>query len=168
MIDIPITYVRTDAQKIVNWVGSNEKRFAKLMDLFYAADERMEMRCIWIISMCAEAHPALIRPWLSKLIKLAGIKSVHESVKRNIVRTLQFVDIPRAQLGPVTNLCFDFLQDLKSPIAVKAFSMTVLANIAEKEPDLKTELSLVIEQMLPYGSAGIQSRARKVLRQLRK
>jgi len=166
MIDIPITYVRTDAQKIVRWIGNNEKRFAELMNMFFAADERTALRCIWIISMCAEAHPVVIRPWLSKLVKLTSKKDTHDSVKRNIVRTLQFVDIPRALQGTVANLCFEFLQDIKAPIALKAFSMTVLANIAKHEPDLKQEIKLVIEQMLPYGSAGILSRGRKILKQL--
>ncbi len=166
MIDIPITYVRTDAQKIVRWVGDNEKRFAELMNMFFSADDRTALRCIWIISMCAEEHPAIIRPWLSKLVKLAGKKDVHDSVKRNIIRTLQFVNIPRSLQGRVANLCFGFLQDVKELPAVRAFSMTVLANIAEQEPDLKQEIKLVIEQMLPYGSAGILSRGRKVLKRL--
>ncbi|MCK9409344.1 MAG: hypothetical protein WCX28_09355 [Bacteriovoracaceae bacterium] len=168
MITIPITYIRTDAVKIVRWVGNNQQRFGELMEMFFAADERTALRCIWIISMCTEENPAVIRPWLPKLIKLAGKKDVHESVKRNIIRTLQFVEIPRSLQGTVANICFDALQDLKAPVSIKAFSMSVLANIATFEPDLKQEISLVVEQMLPYGSAGVQSRAKKVLKQLAK
>jgi hypothetical protein len=44
--------------------------------------------------------------------------------------------------------------------------MTVLANIARAEPDLKHEIKLVIEEMLPLGSGGIISRGKKVLKQL--
>ena len=91
---------------------------------------------------------------------------MHNAVPRNILRILQFVDIPRPLQGIVTNICFDFLISKEIPVAIKAFSMTVLANIAQKEPDLKNEIISTIQIMLPYGSAGIQSRGRKVLKQL--
>jgi hypothetical protein len=63
--------------------------------------------------------------------------------------------------------CFALL-DPKEPIAVRAFSMTVLGNLAAQHPDLKKELRLVIESQLPYGSAGFVARAKKVLKQLEK
>ena len=164
--EIPKHYSRNQALKIVRWIGNDSGRFDELINLFFAADDRTALTCIWIISMCAERTPPLILPWLSKLVRLLGKKDVSNAVKRNIIRTLQFVELPRSLQGTVANLCFDFLQDLKSPIAVKAFSMTVLANIAEQEPDLRQEIKLVVEQMLPYGSTGIRARARIVLKQL--
>ena len=42
--------------------------------------------------------------------------------------------------------------------------MTVLANIAQKEPDLWNELKLSIEQQLLHCSPGFRSRARKVMK----
>ncbi len=152
--------------EIANWVGNDERRFAELMGLFLTGDYRIVQRSSWIVSLCVEQHPALITPWLSKTVNRAAEKNIHNAVKRNVVRLLQFVEIPRVLQGKVTNLCFDFLQDLKTPISIKAFSMTVLANIAKQEPDLKKEIKLVIEQMLPYGSAGIRSRGKKVLKLL--
>lgn len=113
--------------KIANWIGDNETRFADLMKLFLTAEYQIVQRSAWIDSRCAEQHPDLTKPWLSKMVSRAGEKNVHDAVKRNVVRLLQFVDVPHALQGKVANLCFDFLQDLKAPIAVKAFSMTVLA-----------------------------------------
>ncbi|HAP35637.1 MAG TPA: hypothetical protein DCQ28_06720 [Bacteroidetes bacterium] len=152
--------------KIVSWINGDETRFAQLMQQFLCGEPRIVQRSSWIVSLCIENHPSLIKPWLSKIVKRAGEKNIHNAVKRNVVRALQFVDIPRSQQGRAANLCFYFLQNVGEPVAVKAFSMTVLANIAVQEPDLKQEIKLVIEQMLPYGSAGIQSRGRKVLKQL--
>ena len=152
--------------KIARWVGDDKKRFALLMQLFLNGEYRVVQRSAWIVSLCAEQYPALIKPWLSKMVKKAQEKNVHNAVQRNVVRVLQFVDLPPSLQGPAANLCFNFLQSSETPIAVKAFSMTVLANIAKKEPDLKREVTLVIEEMLPYGGAGICSRGKKVLQQL--
>lgn len=153
---------------IARWIGGDTERFAQLMKLFLRGDHRMAVRTAWIISHCADEHPEIILPWIAKLVKCASDLKAPGAVQRNVVRVLQYIDIPRVHQGRVADLCFSFLQDPKIPIAVKAFSITVLAHIAEQEPDLKHELSLVIEQMLPYSSAGIQSRARKVLKQLSK
>jgi hypothetical protein len=91
---------------------------------------------------------------------------VHVAVRRSAVRMLQHVDIPAGLLGRVATLCFGYLAAGDSPVAVKAFSMTVLARIAEKEPDLGRELRLIIEQQLPYGSKGFCSCAARVLKGL--
>ena len=101
-----------------------------------------------------------------EMIRRAEEPGVHVAVRRNVVRLLQFVEIPRQLQGEVVNLCFTFLTAIDSPVAVKVFSMSVLANIAKKEPDLRNEIRPLIEQMLPYGSPGIRSRATKVLKQL--
>lgn len=166
--EIFIRYSKARALTILRWIGSDKQRFAEVMKYFFSSDRIAALNSSWLVSMCAEHHSSLLTPWLSKMVNYAGKKNAFEAVKRNVVRALQFVSVPRPLQGRVSNLCFSFLQDPKEAIAVKAFSMTVLANIAAKEPDLKHEIKLVIEQMLPYGSAGIQSRGKKVLKQLSK
>lgn len=152
--------------KISTWIDNDEKRFDSLMDLFLNGEYRVAQRASWIVSHCAERHPDLISPWLLRMVKKATHQGVHDAVKRNVVRILQFVDIPKKLQGPVAGLCFGFLQSVDAPIAVKAFSMSVLANIAAVQPDLKRELSLVIEEMMPYGGPAVQARAKKVLRKI--
>jgi hypothetical protein len=91
---------------------------------------------------------------------------VHDAVKRNVLRILKFVDIPRPMQGIIATLCFDYLSSLDAPIAVKSFSLTMLGRMAEKEPDLRRELGLIVQQMLPYGGPAIRSSGKKVLKML--
>ena len=91
---------------------------------------------------------------------------VHVAVRRNVIRILQRIDIPEKLVGEVATVCFDYLASPDEPIAVRVFSMTVLANIARKEPDLKNELRLLIELQLLYGSTGFRSRARQVMKMI--
>jgi hypothetical protein len=46
--------------------------------------------------------------------------------------------------------------------------MTVCANICKDIPELKEELILAIEDQLEFGSAGIVSRGRKIIKELQK
>ena len=89
---------------------------------------------------------------------------VHDAVKRNVVRILQFVEIPRTLQGIVANLCFELISSTDESIAARTFSMTVLANIAQDEPGLKKELEIIVRQMLPYATPAFRARARMVLK----
>ena len=136
------------------------------MELFLKGEYRVTQRSAWIVRYCAEKHPKLIEPFLQPMLKRMMEPEVHVAVKRNVIGILQDIEIPKKLWGKVAKLCFDFLES-SEPIAVRVFSMTVLANIAQHEPDLKKELWLIIEQRIPWEGPAFQSRAKKVLKQLR-
>ncbi|MFA6541237.1 MAG: hypothetical protein WCT99_06500 [Bacteroidota bacterium] len=151
---------------VAGWIGTDPRRFASLVELFRNGDRLLSRRASWIIGTCGERHPELIEPWISPLLQKAKEENVHPAVQRNVLRAFQFIDIPKRHRGAVVNLCFDLLSSVDAPVAVKVFSMSVLANIIKKEPDLKNELTLVITQLLPYGTAGMRAREKKILKQL--
>ena len=91
-----------------------------------------------------------------------------DAVKRNVVRILQFVDVPKPLLGTVVSLCFEYINSYNIPVAVRGFAMTVLANAAEREPALKRELKTSLALLLPAASGGILARARRVMKRLEK
>ena len=154
------------ALKIASWIGNDSKRFRSLMDAFLKGEYRITQRSAWVVGLCAERHPRLIRPYLRRMIGRMQEPGVHDAVKRNVIRILQFIEIPEELLGEVATVCFDYLASPREPIAVRVFSMTVLANIAQKEPDLKNELRLVIEQQLANGGMAFCARARKVMKMI--
>lgn len=154
---------KRQAVRIASWIGTDRTRFRQLMGLFLKGEYRTTQRSAWIVNLCADKHPLLIRPYLKQMITRMQEPGVHDAVKRNVIRILQFIPIPDKLLGEVTSVCFEYLSSPNEPIAVRVFSMTVLANIAKKEPDLKNELRLTIQQQLSHASMGICSRARKVL-----
>jgi hypothetical protein len=159
---------KRQVKRIARWIGNDKKRLKQLMDLFLHGDYVVTQRSAWILSHCADRYPDLISPWLKPIIKKMQEPGVHDAVKRNALRILQNIEIPTPLLGIVVSLCFDYLGRLETPIAVKAYSMTILLNIARSEPDLKHELQLVIEQMLPYVGAALRARSRIILKQLAK
>jgi hypothetical protein len=155
---------KRQALKVARWVGNDKKRFKQLMEAFLNGDYRTTQRAAWIISICADRQPDLIGPWLKPMIQRMQDPGVHDAVRRNVLRILKFVEIPRPMQGIVATLCFDYLSSIDAPIAVKSFSLTVLGRMAEKEPDLRRELGLIVRQMLPYGGPAIRSSGKKVLK----
>ena len=148
---------------IAHYVGNSKKRFSGLINLYLEGQYRLTQLAAWPISCCVERHPNLIQPHLNTLLNFLNRPGIHTAVKRNTVRLLQFIDVPKKFQGRVVEICFNFLKDKKEAVAVKAFSLTVLHNLSKKEPELLNELRMVMEDQLPYATAAIRARARKVL-----
>jgi hypothetical protein len=154
--------------RIAQWIGDDPKRFKQLMELFLHGEFVVTQRAAWIVSECFDRSPQLIPPWLPALLKKMQEPGVHDAVKRNTVRILQFIDIPKRLLGTAVSACFDFLNSPDAPIAVKANAMTVLLHAAEREPELGRELKTSIELQLPSMIPALCARARIVLKRLEK
>lgn len=152
---------------IVDYIGSDKKRLKELLAVFAIGELRLTQRAAWPLSYVAEQQPYLVQPELEFIVGLLD-KPLHVAVKRNVLRILQDYDIPENLLGIVADKCFAYLLDKKETIAVQAFAMKTLYNICVKEPDLKHELILIIEDMIPFGSAGIRHRCKQTLSALRK
>ncbi|WP_295124084.1 hypothetical protein [uncultured Chitinophaga sp.] len=160
---------REQTLKIAAWIGKDKKRFAALLQLFLHDEYRVVQRAAWTLRHVAEHHPPIITPHLDEIVERLGHDGIPVAVKRNVMAVLQQIQIPEKLHGEVMNYCFDFLQDPQETIAVKAFCMTILGNLAQSYPEIKNEIVLVIEDLLEQGaSAGIRSRAKKTLKALGK
>jgi hypothetical protein len=149
--------------KIAAWIGNNEQRFAELLQLFLNDEYPVVQRAAWALNLVAENHPGLIEPQLETIIHKMTEAGAPVAVKRNVIRLLQFVPIPEELHGTVMNACFELLADPKETIAVRVFSMTVLANLAKIYPDIKQELKAIVNDVLEQGaSAGFKSRVRRL------
>jgi hypothetical protein len=148
---------------LVSWVGKDKNRFKQIMEFFLDGESQLAQKSAWVIGHCAELHPDLVNPWLKAMIKKIHQPGLHGALKRNVVRILQFADIPRNLQGRVANLCFELIASVDEPIAVRTFSITVLANIAREEPALRKELEIIVRQMLPYSTPAFRARAKKIL-----
>jgi hypothetical protein len=157
---------KRQAVAIARWVGHDKIRFRNLMTLLLHGDYLVTQRAAWIVSECAQHRPELIIPWLGQLLTRMQEPGVHVAVPRNVLRVFESIRIPSALQGKVVTLCFDYLVEPSSPIAIHAYSMSILLRIAEEEPDLRNELRAAIERLLPTGSPGVNARARKVLKKL--
>lgn len=159
---------KAQCTKIVNWVGSSQQRFDELFSLFLNDEYRVVQRSAWPVSYCVENHPELITKHWKKLLDNLKKPGLHNAVKRNSIRLMQDIALPEKYHGQIMDICFQFLEPPAEALAVKVFSMTVLANLARFYPEIKPELILLLEDQLPYQTAGFKSRAKQVLKQLEK
>jgi hypothetical protein len=154
---------KDQAVKIAGYIGKDPERFAELVKLFLTGDNLTMQRAGWPLSHCVERNPSLVYPYLEKIADMLRCRDVHDAVRRNAVRILQFVEIPEHLQGKVYDLCIERVDDASEAIAVRVFAMAVATRIAKEEPDLMSELKLIAEKHLPRATAAFRSRAKRIL-----
>ncbi|MBI3882880.1 MAG: hypothetical protein HY305_01310 [Sphingobacteriales bacterium] len=138
--EILFEHSKAQCNKILAWVGDSQQRFDELFNLFLKDEYLVTQRAAWPLSY-----------------------DIHNAIKRNTVRLLQSIFIPKKFQGEVMNICFNYVADPKEAVAVKAFSLTILGNLAKEYPEIVPEIKLLIEEQLPRQTAAFKSRAKKLL-----
>lgn len=136
--------------KIVNYVSNDKKKFNDLVNIFLKSDYRITQRAAWPLSNSAIENPELIKPHFTNLINKLQKKNEHPAIARNILRIFQEITIPEKHHGVLIDICFSFITDLKYPVAVRAFAITVASHISVNYPELKKELTLLLEDLKKY------------------
>lgn len=151
--------------RISKYIGNDAARFAVLMDIFFKDKNRLSQRAAWVMSVTAEKKLFLIMPYFEQMLKHLSLNE-KPVIVRNIVRVLQYIEIPEVLLGETFEKAYTLVAHRESPIAIKAFSVTILYNVCKKEPELKNEVADLIQMQLPGASSGLKNRCLKVLKDL--
>jgi hypothetical protein len=159
---------KAQCNKIVSWVGKSQERFDELFELFLHDEYRVVQRAAWPVSYCVMAYPSFLNKHWPQFTRNLQKTNVHNAVKRNSIRLLQDIDIPKKYQGIIMNTCFQFLESPTEAIAVKVFSMSVLANLAKQHPGIIPELKYLMEEQQTYQTAAFKARVKLVLKQLKK
>ena len=171
---IPLSYEilqehsKAQTMRIVHRIGDDQTTFDELIGLVLCNETKVAQRAAWVMSYCVEHHPQLALPHLENLVKNLRNKHIHDAMKRNTAKILEFLPVPEALIGEAVDILFQFVADPKETVAVRVFSMSALFNLCKNEPDLLEELRLTIEDLMPHGTAGLRSRGKKVLKAIQK
>jgi hypothetical protein len=163
---LPDRYSGTEFQKIIDWIDGSHEHFAELMEIFFERNSQRNQYAASIMIHCVDKWKYLLTPYLEKLILNLQNENLKDATKRNTVRVLQEVKIPENLHGILADICFNYLQNPSEAIAIKVFSMTIIHNLTKDYPELKEELRFILEEQIPFQSAGFRSRAGKILKDL--
>ena len=159
---------KEQAEYIANWIGDNPERMQQFMHIFLHDGYRVVRLAAHALGKLGDTHPEQIARHMEAMIHRMTEPGVHVAVKRNVVRVLQNQEIPEHLHGDVMNICFDLLADVKETVAVRVFSMTILDNLSKSYPEIRQELTTILERQLELGcTPGFRSRATKILKNKR-
>lgn len=162
-LDVRIS--KADVEIIVAEIFEFPDSFPALIEVLTQGSERQSIMASWVLTHVVDRDKTLVTPFVSDIVQLLSVTKA-DGVKRCCLRVLETVEIKEESKGKLIDLCFGFLLSSSAPIAVKAFSMTVIFNCAQDEPEILKELQLVIEEKMLFESSGFNSRAKKIIKKI--
>lgn len=154
-------------ERIVEYASANEAHFEEYMHCLSSDNEELVRRAVWPLGELAERRQPWFEPYHSHLIDLLQ-EEHHDAVHRNVLRAYQTLEIPENEEARLYDACLNKLGVNPLPVAIKVFAMTVAFRIVQRHPGLLEEFNFVLNETMEDTSPGIQSRGRKIKKQLEK
>ncbi len=155
-------------QYLITEIKKNPEYYKLLIELAFYDTDSKSWRAAYLVDKINDIHPELLQPFLSEMIDQVQIEK-SSGKKRHFLKLISLNDLTEEQQGFLFDFCIETLKSGKEPAAVRVHAMQVLQNIAVKEPELIPEILLIIEdEMENHSTAGIISRGRKLVANLKK
>ena len=163
--DILPDSLRVTALNAANIAIEKPALIAEIIKLAFADKGMISTRAANTIEKIDVLDQSLIQPHYKKIIgNLTKFKT--EGVKRCLLKifTKRIASLTEKEMSLLLDFCFKALLDNAEAIAIRIYSIDILYSISKKEPGLKNELILVLqEQIAISNSLAFQSKARKIL-----
>ncbi|MEM7372308.1 MAG: hypothetical protein AAF587_27060 [Bacteroidota bacterium] len=163
ILDEPTKARKTE---IAAYIGDDQEKFTRLWQLIKTDSPPVPRLAAWIMEEVTAQHPFQVTAHLQDIIDfLPG--DFHDGVRRNLVKILSRTPLPEDRQGELYDLSLAWLMSGNQPVAIKVWCMEICASIAWPYPELRDEVCMVIEEQMPFGSAGFRSRGKRILKRLK-
>ena len=145
-----------------------------LLELSFNERREIAFRAAWVLEYTLEERPEVLVSFLPAFLH-SYPKQKNQSCRRHFTKILMYVSNKKLlrllqgyDLSPAINATFEWLIESDTPVAVRVNCMDILFQLREYEDWLEDGLKAQIEFFLKDGGAAMQSRGRKLLKQLNK
>ena len=133
----------------------------------FSEEEKYSIRASYVICHLSKVNPHFINPYANSIIsKFSEINN--SDVKKNFLKIFEsYIHIKDEEmLGKLIDVCYSFLIRPSESLATRIYSMQIIFNAAKEIPELKTELKLVLEEILIEEMPSLTQRAKRLLKRL--
>ena len=141
------------------------KQFRIQINLFSGDNTIESQRAASVLHHVSNISLDMFHNYLDILIHVLK-NPIHDSGPRLAMRVLKLIDIPEVYAGICVDLAFSYLNNIKTPVAIKVYSMVVIANQAAIFPELLGELEASISSQYEWQSPAFKSSVRNINKKL--
>jgi hypothetical protein len=157
------------ADLLVSEIENDRRKFESMLAVALLDKYPVSMRAARVLQLCAVKYPSLPEPFLNKMTSLlSGIKV--DGVRRSMLKILISSPVlpDEEELGHLVDDCFDWMQDKRQPVAVRAYAIDLLVKIIEQYPDLRLELITSLLAIQGNETPGMKAKCKQVIQTFRK
>ena len=147
--------------------GEDPHIFKALFKLYLTGEETLKRRSAWALGHVAVLKPERFKNSCDGLLQQLECKGQHQSIYRCAFKCLQEISVPETHLARVFDISCRYLSSEMYEAAVRAFAITVACKCAMPYPELRNELTAVLQSIqFESQSPAIRVRVRKALKDM--
>ena len=122
------------------------------------------MRSADVVEKITASHPEYLQPYKKNLIEQVD-RIDQQEVRWHVAQMFSRLELSKEEQTAVVEILLTYLDD-QSKI-VKTSSMQALADLAEREVELRPQVVELLAELTRTGSPAMKSRGRKLLKKLK-
>jgi hypothetical protein len=162
--EILAEHSKRQASGIAAYCSTSQEHFDELITLFLEGDYRITQRASWSLSETAKLRPQFLKKHFTTLAGLLDQDDLHGAVKRNVLKIFSEVPFPKRLHGRILSKCFELVEEFKTPIAVKGYSLITLEKMTALYPEIIPELKVLVSERALQESAAFNARAKRIMK----
>jgi SepF-like predicted cell division protein (DUF552 family) len=139
--------------------------FREVFEGMFHDDPRVRMRSADSIEKVSKKQPNYLRPFKKRLIDDVS-KIKQQEVRWHLAQMFSYLELDKTERDQVVKILSSYIDSEKSRI-VKVFSMQTLADLAEKDDDIRPLIVGKIKEVVKTGSPAIVGRGNKLITRLK-
>lgn len=152
--------------KVTAYLIDNPKEISAFLKLFSLKEGLLAQRASWVLSYLFIDLNKINIVQTKKIIELIKEDKYHTAIKRNAFKIFENVDCPEECLGEVIDLSFKAIENIKNPVAIRAYAIGAIQRYCKKYPEFKGELIECIKRYIDDDSPAFKARGKRVIRDL--
>jgi hypothetical protein len=128
-----------------NHIIENKINLSDLIELIHI-EYPVAIRFSWMLGYLCEIKPEVVYPTISYFFNNRNEIKI-PNFHRSLAKMFYLCGVPDELEGEVVTALFNWLQDPKSNITTKQYSILALNKITQKHPDLRNEFKIILEEM---------------------
>ena len=159
---------KNKVNEVLDYIGSDPDRLDELMTLVFCEDKTLSTNASWVLYHALDNEALDFSPYSHAAID-PMMHPTHPMIERGLLKLFITLDEwPEERFAGIVDHMMSIIMNTNSMIAAQALSMEALWKHLQPYPELLDELGIVVEEGIPYGSAGYKAKARKILKALKK
>ncbi|UUV17842.1 hypothetical protein NRK67_11135 [Fusobacteria bacterium ZRK30] len=154
------------SDEVVREILDNPSLFREVFEGMLNNDPIIRMRSADVSEKVSARHPEYLQPFKYELInEISKIKQ--QEVQWHTAQMFSYIKIDRKERDKIIKILLSYIRMTDSNI-VKVFSMQTLADFAERDQQLKSQIIKLIEEMMEQGAPSLISRGKKLIKRLKR
>lgn len=121
----------------------------------------------WALCDISEINHTIFNPHIAYIFSTIQ-NSKHPGLKRNLMKLMQFVEIPNDLELEIGETCLSYFKDQHETIAVRAYSVTILEQLIPQNMIFNEDVLFEIERQRIQATPALNARTKRYLKKVKK